>query len=55
MARLLRDVSSWGGEARDWERVVREAELRGLTVGVAEKIRWIERRITPEDNFMLIG
>ena len=28
LTRLLRDVSSWGGEARDWERVVREAELR---------------------------
>merc|ERR1712098_396148 len=37
--RLLRDVSSWGGEPRDWERVIREAESRGLTVGIAEKTR----------------
>ena len=37
--RLLRDVSSWGGEQRDWDRVTREAELRGLSIGLAEKTR----------------
>ena len=37
--RLLRDVSSWGGEQRDWDRVAREAELKGLSIGLAEKTR----------------
>ena len=33
---MLRDVSSWGGEQRDWDKVMREAELRSLRIGMAE-------------------
>jgi len=37
--RLLRDVSSWGGNEREWDKVIREAEMRGLVVGWSEKTR----------------
>ena len=32
-------MSSWGGEQRDWDKVMREAELRSLRVGMAERTR----------------
>ena len=39
VSRLLRDVSSWGGEFEDWDRVRRAAKCRGLSVAEAEKTR----------------
>ena len=32
-------MSSWGGNEREWDKVIREAEMRGLVVGWSEKTR----------------
>jgi len=36
---LLRDVSSWGGSEGEWDKVVRDAERRGLRAAFADKTR----------------
>jgi len=36
---LLRDVSSWGGSEGEWEKVVRDAERRGLRTAWADKTK----------------